>query len=177
MNNNITINIKSFLELTDEEKWRVLSWRNHPEVRSRMFSSHEISLEEHLAFLAGLKKDEMQAYWMVGDKGVISLKKIDKKNGNAYLGIYKNPSCNDKNASKDLMKALLSLTFDELNLHTLKLEVFSDNQKAVNFYNKCGFNQEGRLREFLKKDTNVYADLILMGITQAEFRSEAEAFN
>lgn len=169
--------IKSFLELTDEEKWRVLSWRNHTEIRTRMFSSHEISLEEHLSFLNQLKKDTNSLYWMVGDKGVISLRRIDRKNGNAYLGIYKNPNCTEKTASKDLMRNLLTITFDQLNLHTLKLEVFSDNSKAVNFYNKCGFNQEGRLREFIKRDENTFADLILMGITQSEYKSETEAFN
>lgn len=169
--------VKSFLELTDEEKWKVLSWRNHPEIRTRMFSSHEISLEEHLAFLNHLKKDAASLYWMVGDKGVISLRKIDRKNGNAYLGIYKNPNCIEKSASQDLMKTLLSIGFEQLNLHTIKLEVFSDNARAVNFYNKCGFNQEGRLREFIKRDGGIFADLILMGITQSEFKSEAEALN
>ena len=169
--------IKSFLELSDEEKWNVLSWRNHLEIRQRMFSSHEITLEEHLSFLAALKKDATSLYWKVGDKGVISLRRIDKKNGNAYLGIYKNPNCTDKDASKELMRTLLGLTFDTLNLHTLKLEVFSDNLRAVNFYNKCGFNQEGRLREFLKREDGTWADLILMGITQSEFKTDADTVN
>ena len=169
--------IKSFVELTDEEKWTVLSWRNHPDVRSRMFSSHEISLEEHIQFLNKLRSDSTSLYWKVADKGVVSLRKIDTKNGNAYLGIYKNPNCSDKSASLDLMKILLSKTFDDLNLHTLKLEVFSDNPRAVNFYNKCGFNQEGRLREFIKRENGIYADLILMGITQVEYRTESESVN
>lgn len=169
--------IKSFIDLTDEEKWLILSWRNNPDVRSRMFSSHEISLEEHLNFLNQLKTDQTSKYWMVEDKGVVSLRRIDLKNGNAYLGIYKNPFSNEKSTSKVLMKCLLNKSFDELNLHTLKLEVFSDNPRAVSFYNKCGFNQEGRLREFIKRDNGVYADLILMGITQAEYRIESETVN
>ena len=164
--------VKSFLELNDEEKWRVLGWRNHPDVRSRMFSSHEISLEEHLAFLNHLKSDPTSVYWMVGDKGVVSLNRLDQKNGNAYLGIYKNPNNKEKNVAKDLMVVLLSIAFEQLNLHTLKLEVFSDNPRAVNFYNKCGFNQEGRLREFIKREDKVYADLILMGITNAEYKTD-----
>ncbi|MBC7419434.1 MAG: UDP-4-amino-4,6-dideoxy-N-acetyl-beta-L-altrosamine N-acetyltransferase [Bdellovibrio sp.] len=169
--------VKSFLELTDEEKWSVLRWRNHPDIRSRMFSSHEISLEEHLAFLNHLKSDPTSLYWMVGDQGVVSLKRLDKKNGNAYLGIYKNPADTIKDSAKELMRVLLSVTFDQLNLHTLKLEVFSDNPRAVNFYNKCGFNQEGRLREFIKREDKVWADLILMGITRAEFVSETDTTN
>ncbi len=169
--------VKAFQELNDEEKWTVLGWRNHPEIRTRMFSSHEISLEEHLAFLNKLKSDETSAYWMVGNKGVVSLKRIDRKNGNAYLGIYKNPADTDKLTSKKLMKVLLTFGFEQLQLHTIKLEVFSDNLRAVNFYNKCGFNQEGRLREFIKRDDQMWADLILMGITQAEFLSDADATN
>lgn len=169
--------VKSFLELNDEEKWSVLRWRNHPDIRSRMFSSHEISLEEHIAFLNRLKSDPASLYWKVGDKGVISLKRVDRKNGNAYLGIYKNPDDTGKDSAKYLMKVLLNTTFDQLNLHTLKLEVFSDNPRAVNFYNKCGFNQEGRLREFIKRDDKLWADLILMGITRAEFVSDADATN
>ncbi len=169
--------VKSFLELTDEEKWSVLRWRNHPDIRSRMFSSHEISLEEHLSFLNHLKSDPTSLYWKVGDKGVVSLKRVDKKNGNAYLGIYKNPQDTDRDSAKYLMKVLLTITFEQLQLHTLKLEVFSDNPRAVNFYNKCGFNQEGRLREFIKREENVWADLILMGITRTEFVSETDTTN
>ena len=136
-----------------------------------MFSTHIISWEEHTAFLERLKFDTSSKYWFVEDLGVISLRKLDLKHKNAYLGIYKNPNNKEKGAASELMKFLLEKTFDDYQLHTLKLEVFSDNRRAITFYNKCGFNQEGRLRELYCRENGNYVDLVLMGITDFEYKN------
>lgn len=162
--------IKNFVELTESEKIEILEWRNNPAVREKMFSKHVIELKEHLSFIESLKSSSTSKYWYVPNKGVISLRNIDLHHSNAYLGIYKNPANTEKGIAMELMKYLFQLSFDTLKLHTLKLEVFSDNRKAITFYNKCGFNQEGRLRELYRRPDGIYVDLILMGITEDEYR-------
>lgn len=166
--------IKPFQDLTDEDKLNVLAWRNNPEIRERMFSKHEISLDEHLKFIESLKSDLTSKYWYIVSKGVISLRKIDLYHRTAYLGIYKNPMNGQRGVAQELIKILFDKTFNELKLNTLKLEVFSDNRKAITFYNKCGFNQEGQLRELYRKEDGQYVDLILMGITEKEYRSNSD---
>jgi len=48
-------------------------------------------------------------------------------------------------------------------LHSLKLEVIEDNKKAIEFYKKKGFEEEGRLREFVLKHGK-WLGVIIMGI-------------
>ena len=38
-----------------------------------------------------------------------------------------------------LESAASEYAFIELGVKKIKLEVFSDNERAINFYNKCGF--------------------------------------
>ena len=169
-----TDSVTNFCDLDPSLQETVRTWRNHPDVRLRMFSTHEITAEEHARFLDGLREDSSKLFWLVGDLGVISLRHVNRRHRNAYLGIYKSPFCQREGASKKLMGTLLAKSFDELELHTLKLEVFSDNRRAIVFYNRCGFNQEGRLRELHLKPNGTFVDLILMGITAFEYRNDTE---
>ena len=90
---------------------------------------------------------------------------MNKKHKSAYLGIYANPECKEKGRGKVLLKLLLKVAFDFFKLHTLKLEVFEDNNAAINLYKKLGFQEEGRLKEFILKDGK-WKDVIIMGKTE-----------
>ena len=54
----------SLRPLTKPDLSLVRSWRNAPEVRRNMFSSHEISDSEHLAWFARMEK-EPQSRWFL----------------------------------------------------------------------------------------------------------------
>ncbi len=162
----------NFINLTGDEKFEILKWRNDENIRKWMFNDKIIAAENHLKFIDNLKNDDKNFYWRVGDKaglkyGVISLNKLDTENGNSYLGIYKNPDLDIRGAGAVLMKALFHAAFGTLGLHTLKLEVTADNERAVNFYHKAGFCKEGRLRDFLNKGGR-RLDVVVMGITREE---------
>jgi len=43
------------------------------------------------------------------------------------------------------------------------LEVFEDNTAAINLYKNFGFQEEGRLKEFIFKDGK-WKDVIIMGM-------------
>ncbi|MFN3599665.1 MAG: UDP-4-amino-4,6-dideoxy-N-acetyl-beta-L-altrosamine N-acetyltransferase, partial [Aquificaceae bacterium] len=149
-------------------------WRNHPEVRKWMFSDHEISQEEHTRFIENLKRDNKNFYYLAykGDVpiGVISLIRVDFKNRNAYWGVYSNPENKILGAGIILEKTILNLAFEMIGLHTLKLEVIEDNERAKSFYKNMGFLEEGRLKEFVFKD-GLWKDVIVMGITEERYFS------
>jgi UDP-4-amino-4,6-dideoxy-N-acetyl-beta-L-altrosamine N-acetyltransferase len=162
--------LKSFVNLTSEEKKMVRNWRNSKAVRKWMYQDHIISSEEHEVFLLKLKEDTKNFYWLAKDKdgvylGVISLNRIDVRNKNGYLGIYVNPILNVSGIGNTLIEYLKELAFKKARLHTLKLEVIDLNERAINFYKKFGFKKEGRLKEFVFKDKKWY-DVIIMGITK-----------
>jgi len=67
------------------------------------------------------------------------------------------------------------LAFEHLKLHTLKLEVLENNERAINFFKKLGFKEEGRLREFVFKE-DIWYDAIIMGITEKEYKENEENY-
>jgi UDP-4-amino-4,6-dideoxy-N-acetyl-beta-L-altrosamine N-acetyltransferase len=163
----------NFIFLTDKEKEMIRNWRNHETIRRWMYSEHVISIEEHNVFIENLKNDNKNSYWLIKHKveddyiGVIYLNRIDFINKNACLGIYVNPFLKKTGIGRILIKYLIKLTFNILKFHTLKLEVLENNEKAINFYKKSGFSEEGRLKEFISKDKK-WNNVIIMGIINHE---------
>ena len=64
---------------------------------------------------------------------------------------------------------MLRFAFEELNLHRVSLTVLDTNERAIACYRKCGFVEEGRLREDWYQEGR-YHDLIVMGVLAPEFR-------
>ncbi len=158
----------NFLSLGAEEVEMVRNWRNHETVRNWMYDSDIIETEKHQAFIEGLRSDYKNLYWIAKDKagnylGTVYLNKVDLKNENAYFGIYANPDCNISGAGRMLIDGLKRLALDIAHLHTLKLEVMETNRRAVDFYTKSGFVEEGRLKEFVFRDGR-WHDMIIMGL-------------
>jgi len=112
-----------------------------------------------------LKEESRNFYWLVKNKdeyiGVVCLSKVDFKNKNSYFGIYSNPQL--KSVGSLLIKCLEIIAFDIACLHTLKLEVIEDNEKALNFYRKSGFKKEGKLEDYVFKNGK-YENVIIMGL-------------
>ncbi len=156
----------NFVNLTPEESDMVRIWRNNETIRFWMFNDDIISAEDHNNFLKLLTQSETKAYWLVKEKeipiGVINFTRISWKHRNAYLGMYVNPQMMHKGFGKKLLHIALNIAFNFLQLHSLKLEVIEDNKVAINLYKKFGFEEEGRLREFVYKQ-GVWKDVIIMG--------------
>ena len=68
-----------------------------------------------------------------------------------------------------MVKALLRIAFDELHLHRVSLGVYDFNHAAINCYLKCGFVEEGRMRDVVRHEAG-YWTLIEMGILEDEWR-------
>lgn len=66
------------------------------------------------------------------------------------------------------LEAIKKIAFEELNAHRLWLDVFNDNLKAYQLYQKVGFVQEGLLRESYLRNGN-YASQYLMSILRSEY--------
>lgn len=68
----------------------------------------------------------------------------------------------------EAIKILQDFVFNRLNLNRLQLEVHDFNERAYRCYLKCGFKEEGRLRE--KSFVNGhYSDTIYMSILKREY--------
>jgi RimJ/RimL family protein N-acetyltransferase len=69
----------------------------------------------------------------------------------------------------DAIVTLLHFAFDEINLHRVGLNVLEGNDRAIASYHKCGFVEEGRLRQAWYA-AGRYHDVILMSVLEDEFR-------
>jgi RimJ/RimL family protein N-acetyltransferase len=65
------------------------------------------------------------------------------------------------------IKHVLDYAFNERNLHRVDLEVYEFNDRAIHVYKKCGFREEGRLRDALLWD-GVFHDAIVMSVLSTD---------
>lgn len=102
--------------------------------------------------------------------GQIDLIKIDWKNRIAEMGIVIGTKDNwGKGYGAEAIKLLQEFVFNRLNLNRLELIVHDYNKRAYNCYKKCGFKEEGRLREKFYINGK-YTDYIVMGILRSEYK-------
>ena len=69
----------------------------------------------------------------------------------------------------DAITTLLRLAFDEMSLHRVSLHVDERNARAIACYRKCGFVEEGRLRDD-RFARGRYWDTVVMSVLENEFR-------
>lgn len=105
--------------------------------------------------------------------GQIDLFKFDWKNRCVEMGIViGRKEDRGHGYGSEAIRLLQQFVFDRLNMNRLQLEVYDYNQQAIQCYRKCGFVEEGRLRQRHFVDAR-YVDTITMGILQSEYRARA----
>ncbi|MBC8591363.1 GNAT family N-acetyltransferase [Wansuia hejianensis] len=103
--------------------------------------------------------------------GQLDLIKIDWLNRVGTIGIVIGTKENlGKGYGTEAIKLLQGFAFNELNLNKLELEVRDYNKRAISCYKKCGFIEEGIIRENYYIDGK-YTDTIRMGVLKKEWKS------
>ena len=101
--------------------------------------------------------------------GTVGLEKINTINRSAVLGIF----IGDKDYlsqgyGTEAIRLILDFGFNYMNLHNIKLELISFNERALKCYKKCGFVETGRTRKNVFVNGKYY-DTISMDILSNEF--------
>jgi RimJ/RimL family protein N-acetyltransferase len=73
-----------------------------------------------------------------------------------------------KGYGSDALATLLRFGFQEMNLHRVGLRVYDFNARAIASYRKCGFVEEGRMREAQYQD-GAYHDIVVMSVLRNEW--------
>jgi len=73
----------------------------------------------------------------------------------------------NKGYGTEAIQLLQEFVFLQLNLNRLQFEVHDFNQMAIKCYQKCGFKEEGRIRQ-KHFGNGKYSDIIIMGILREE---------
>lgn len=79
-----------------------------------------------------------------------------------------------KGYGTDAILALLRFAFEEMNLYRVWLTTGENNPRALACYRKCGFREEGRMRQDRYLGGR-YWDTIVMGLLREEFEAARRA--
>lgn len=120
------------------------------------------------------KKNEINliAYEKESDRpvGMISLIDIDARNQKCEIGrvLIGNAEDRKKGYGKHLIFLVLEYAFLHLNMRKVYLEVFAENDRAVRFYQKSGFKEDGLFQEHIYKNGK-FKDVIHMSLFKKDF--------
>ena len=159
----------SFLDLDTADIHRIWEWRNHASIRQWMYTSDEITLENHLAFVSNLKGKSDRSYFLGIEEsqekvGVVSFTDMNRLHGHCRGGIYVSPYYNGPpGVGMRLLEALMQQVFLKEGMNCLRMEVLTENLKAERLYRKAGFIEEGVYREYVlfpkRCDVKIYSIL------------------
>jgi len=103
--------------------------------------------------------------------GQVNLDTIDWKNRVGRIGIVIGSAAHfGLGIGTEAMQLLIAFAFREMNLNRLELEVYDFNERAYRCYLRCGFREEGRLRQRQYKNGR-YVDVIVMGLLRSDWES------
>jgi putative acetyltransferase len=89
---------------------------------------------------------------VVGMAGLSLFGKSPRRRHVGYVGMAVHDNWHAKGVGTALMKALVDLADNWLNLSRLELDVFTDNEPALRLYQKLGFVIEGTQRKHAFRD-------------------------
>jgi UDP-2,4-diacetamido-2,4,6-trideoxy-beta-L-altropyranose hydrolase len=137
------ISFCNYINLNKKDKIQVLNMRNHSSIQRWMYTKSNISLEMHNKFIENLENDISLRYFVIKQKdkviGSINFSKI-QINKSVEFGIYTNPFNKSKGLGAILESVGSYYALMELGAKNIKLEVLSNNKRAIDFYIKCGYD-------------------------------------
>lgn len=155
-------------EIEEEDLDLIIKWRNDPEILKWLFSYSPLSRVKQRKWYEGYLEEDTQQIFIIELKeektpiGTIGLTDIDYKNQKGELTIIIGEKGYwGKGLGEESLKLLVKFAFNEMNFRKIKALVFSDNDKAIKMYEKCGFKEEGNFKEEIFKEGN-FKDVVVM---------------
>jgi UDP-4-amino-4,6-dideoxy-N-acetyl-beta-L-altrosamine N-acetyltransferase len=169
----MTIEFENILNVSNDLKQLVRTWRNSDHVCKYMITNHNISIEEHQRWLEKLKANTTQKTWIIKYKkkpiGLISLSDINLEKKTAEWGFYiADESIRGKGIGSKVLYELMEYVFDTLHLQTMSTKVLGDNLVALRMYEKFGFRKVTSIKQSLVRDKETI-DIFVMLISRAEW--------
>ena len=168
--------LREITKCTLEQKQEVREVRNLESVRKSMYTDHMIGLDEHLAWIDRLQKDNKQIVFVVflNDKisGVVSINALDRLHKKSDWAFYLDDKARG-GLGAALEFSLLNYAFDDLGIEKLNCEVIQTNPAVVKMHLKFGFLEEGfRRSNIIKNDKRI--GVHFLGLTKEDWIAKRE---
>ena len=145
---------------------------NDPEL-ARLTGTHRTFTFEEVERYAATRKEQTDrvdlAVVRIEDDqllGEIVLNNLDEDNESMGFRIALSTELG-KGYGTEAIRLILRYAFDVIGLHRVDLEVYDFNARAIASYRKCGFVEEGRLRDALRWDGR-WHDALLMSVLSTD---------
>jgi len=169
--------LRKIIDCNSDEQMAVRDIRNQLTVRNSMYTDHEITLDEHLAWLNSLKSDCQQIVFAVfvngSIAGVVSINALDRRHKKSDWAFYLDEKSRG-GLGAALEYNLLNFAFDSLQLEKLNCEVIETNPAVVKMHKKFGFVEEGFRRSNIDK-AGLRIGVYFLGITKNEWLEKKQA--
>lgn len=167
------------MKLEDQEI--VMKWRMQPEISRYMNTDPVLDIEKQKEWFFKQQKNDSCYYWIIEvdeiPVGVTSITMIDTKNGTCTRGTY--IAVHEKRSFEVITAVYATqfeFVFDKLGLNKIEIQVFAENKNVVFLSKKCGFKQEGVLREHINKN-GIYYDIVQLGMTKLDWEEKKKQWN
>ncbi len=152
-----------------------VAWLNDPEVTYHLTTFLPFNLEDESDWYEQQRQENSVlnlAIVLNADQqhiGSVGLMHIDPRNQQAELGIVIADKTQwGKGYGREAIGLLLNYAFTELNLHRVYLRVDASHTPAIRCYLRCGFKEEGRLRDAVYHHGQ-FEDQLIMGVLRSEY--------
>lgn len=147
-----------------------LRWINDPEVNQFLFARGPMYEKMEIEFFESItSRAATTRFFVIGTEalvpiGTVGLHGIDWTSRVATLGIsIGEKEYWGKGYGTDAVECMLKMAFREMNLNKVELDVHAFNERAQRCYIRCGFTEEGRMRQHVFKNGE-YHDTLTMGV-------------
>lgn len=153
----------------------VRGWRNSPRVAADLVTNHEISAEEHEAWLGRVLRSDDCRYWIIclGDRpvGLASIVDIDRVEKRCRWGFYNGEAdLRGRGIVTAALTSVLDQAFGELGLDVVAAEVLASNAASMAVHRRLGFEIVERVPDAVHRDgRNI--DLVLLQLTRGEWQA------
>ncbi len=154
----------------------VRAWRNHPDVRRHMFSTHAIGEAEHQQWFERQQADPLRRLWLLRCDGqalgFVHCSGV-APGAVADWGFYAAPGA-PKGTGHALGQAALARAFGTEQLHKVCGQVLVGNAASLALHCRLGFAEEGRLRDQHRAADGHYHDVICFGLLRADWHGPVQ---
>jgi len=149
-------------------------WRNSPYIRAYTREYRPLNMVNQKKWFELLSADRSNIMFAIETKGgevtfgCCGLTGINWKEGHGEVSIYLGEGeWQGKGYATDALQLLLKYGFEELRLHRIYAIIFEYNEASVKFFEKNGFEFEGRHREARFWDGKFHDELVY-GVLESE---------
>ena len=162
-----------FRDVRMDDKEVIHKWRNSPVVSTYMYSNHHITEEEHDRWFQNAFGNTGVKYWIIMcDReavGFVNLYDIDEKNKRSFFGMYiSTENMRGKGVGSFAVYQLMKYVFEDMQYNKLCCDTLISNSRAIDFYKKFSFREEGIYHQHVMKDGK-YADVVALAILKSEW--------